>query len=93
MTRVSDLLLDAAELINLDGSDPWLVAGVDAGHASTSRAEVAQEADDFDDLAYLGKLLATVFVELVDRIRVLQGEPHAVIAPLLGHHSTMAGRQ
>ena len=55
------------------------------------RALVAQEADDFDDLAYLGKLLAAVFVELVDRIRVRQGEPHAVIAPRLGHHSTMAG--
>ena len=93
MTHVSDRLLDAAELIDLDGSDPWFVVGVDAGHASTSRAEIAQEADDLDDLAHLGKFVAAVFVELVDRIRVRQGEPHAVIAPLLGHHSTMAGRQ
>ena len=42
-------------------------------------------------LAYLGKRLAAAFVELVDRIGVLQGEPHAVVAPRLGHHSTMAG--
>ena len=85
-------LLNAAELVDLDGSDPGLgvEVGVNAGHASPSRA-VAQEADDFDDLAYLGKLLAEVFVELVDRIRVLQGEPHGVVAPRLGHKSTMAG--
>ena len=87
---MTDRLLDAAELIDLDGPDPGLEVGVDAGHASTSRA-VAQEANDFDDLANLGKLLAEVFVELVDRIRVLQGEPHAVIAACLGHNSTMAG--
>ena len=47
----------AAELTDLDGSDPGLKVGVNAGHASTSRA-VAQEADDFDDVAYLGKILA-----------------------------------
>ena len=56
-------LLSSAELINLDGSDPGLEleVGVNAGHASPSRA-VAQEADDLDDLAYLGKLLAAVLV-------------------------------
>ena len=53
--------------------------GVNADHASTSRA-FAQEADDFDDLAYVGKLLPRVLVELVDRIRVPQGEPHGVVA-------------
>ena len=84
--------LTAAELVDLDGSDPGLKVdvGLDAGDASTSRA-VAQEADDFDDLAYLGRLVAGVFVELVDRIRVLQGEPHVVVARRLGHKSTMAG--
>ena len=83
----------AAELVDLDGSDPGSFAGVDAAHASTSRALVAQEADDFEDLPYLGKLLAAVFVELVDRVRVLQGEPHAVNNPLASVTlSTMAGR-
>ena len=85
---MTDRLLTAAELIDLDGFDLGLEGGVDSGYASTSRA-VAQEADDFDDLAHLGKILATVFVELVDRIRVLQGEPHAVIARRLSHRSTM----
>jgi hypothetical protein len=102
---VTERLLTAAALIDdLGGADPGFVLGVstiggnnlevdiDAGHASTSRA-VAQEADDFDDLAYLGKLLAAVFVELVDRIRVLQGEPHGVVGPRRGHNWTMAGRR
>jgi hypothetical protein len=80
----------AAELTDLGGSDPGVEHGVNAGHASTSRA-FAQEADDFDHLAYVGKLHPRVLVELVDRIRVLQGEPHGVIAPRLGHKSTMAG--
>ena len=87
---MSERLLTAAELIDLVGSDPGLEEGVDACHASTSRA-VAQEADDFDDLVYLGKLRAAVFVELVDRIRVLQGEPHAVVVACVDHNSTMAG--
>ena len=57
-------LLTAAELIDLDGSDSGsLEVGADAGHASTSRA-VAQEADDFDDLAHLGKLLASATTPL-----------------------------
>ena len=86
----SDHLLTAADLTDLDGSDPGLEDGVDAGHSSTSRA-VAQEADDLDDVAYLGKLRAAVFVELVDRIRVLQGEPHAVVVACVDHNSTMAG--
>ena len=89
---MSERLLDATELVDLDGSDPALgvEVGVNAGHASPSRA-VAQEADDFDDLAYLGRLVAGVFVELVDRLRVLQGEPHGVIALRLDHNLTMAG--
>jgi hypothetical protein len=84
--------LTAAELADLDGCDPGLEARVDAGDASTTRAEVAQEADDVDDLSYLRERLAAVFVELVNRLQVLQGEAHAVIAPRLGHKSTMAGR-
>lgn len=101
---MTERLLTAAALIDdLGGSDPGFVPGVstiggnnlevdiDAGHASTSRA-VAQEADDFDDLAYLGKLLAAVLVELIDRIRVLQGEPHGVVVTRRGHNGTMAGR-
>ena len=84
---MTERLLTAAELIDLDGSDPGLAAAFNAGHASTSRP-VAQEADDIDDFAHLGKLLSCELVELIDRTRVLQGEPHAVVAP---HNSTMAG--
>jgi excisionase family DNA binding protein len=82
--RESEVPTAAAELIDLDSSDPGLEVGVYAGHASTSRA-VAQETDDLDDVAFVGELLASVLVELVDRIRVLQGEPHALIAPRVGH--------
>jgi hypothetical protein len=85
-------LLDAAKLIDLGGSDPGLEAGIDAGHTSTSRAEVAQEANDVNYLAYLRKPVAAVFVELVNGLRVRQGKPNAVITPRLGHGSTIAGR-
>jgi hypothetical protein len=88
---VTERLRIAAELVDLGGSDPGVEVGVDAGHASASRA-VAQEADDFDDLAYLRKLLAAVLVELIDGIRVLQGEPHGVVVTRRGHNWTMAGR-
>jgi hypothetical protein len=84
---VTERLSTSPELIDLDGSDPGLEVDVDAGHASTGRA-VAQEADDLDDLAYLGKLLTGVLVELVDRVRALQGEPYGEIAL---HNLTMAG--
>jgi hypothetical protein len=87
---VSQCLLTAGELIDLDGSDPGLEVGVYADHASTSRS-IAQEADDLDDVAFLGKLVTAVLVELVDHIRVLQGEPNAVVAPRFRHNSTMAG--
>jgi hypothetical protein len=83
-------LLAAAELIDLNGGDPGLKVGVNARHACTSRA-VAQEADHIDYLTYRGKLLAAVLVELVDGIRVLQGEPHAVIAPRLDHQRRYPG--
>ena len=78
--------------LDLVRSDPWpeVEVLVNVGHASTSRA-VAQEADHFDDLAYLGKVRAGVLVELVDRIRAPHGEPYAVVTPRLGHNSTMAG--
>ena len=71
-------------LIDLGRSDRGVEEVVNAGHASTSRATVAQEAHDFDYLAFLGKPHAGVLVEVVDRIRVLQGESHAVVAPRLG---------
>ena len=77
-----------AELGDLDGHDPGLglVVVVNASHSSTSRA-VAQEADDFDDLAYFGKIHAGVLVELVNRVRVLHREPDVVVTR---HASTMA---
>jgi hypothetical protein len=56
----------AAELTDLGGSDPGLEEGVNAGHASTSRA-FAQKTDDSDDLAYLGKLHSRVLVEHEDQ--------------------------
>ena len=78
----------AAELGDFDGHDPGLghVVLVNPSHSRTSRA-VAQEADDFDGLAYLGKIPAGVLVELVDRVRVLHGEPDVVVTR---HASTMA---
>jgi len=69
-----------SELTDLGSHDPGRDAGPNLGHTSTSRT-VAQEADDFDGLAYIGKILTGVLVELVDRIRVLQGERNAVEAP------------
>ena len=80
--------LTAAELADLDGHDPGLglVVVVNASHSGTSRA-VAQKADDFDDLAYLGKIHAGVLVELVNRVRVLHREPDVVVTR---HTSTMA---
>ena len=55
---MTERLLTTAELTDLDGSDdPGLEVGVNAGHASANLT-FAQEADDIDDLAYLGKLLA-----------------------------------
>ena len=89
---MSERILTAAELMDLDGGDPGLEAAIDVRHASMSWAEVAQEADDVDDLADLGKLLPAVFVELVDGPRRHQGEPHSVISARLGHSLTMAGR-
>jgi len=88
---VSERLLTSAELIDLHGSDSGLNSGIDAGHESTCRAKVAQEAHDVDDLADLRKPLAAVFVEVIDRTRTLQGESHAVVAPCIGHNWTMAG--
>ena len=88
---MSERLVTAAELADLDGGDPGLETSVDADDASTTRAEVAQEADDIDDLADLRKRLAAVLVELVNRLRVLHREANGVIAPRVGHQSTMAG--
>src|SRR5262249_31180090 len=87
--KVTDRLLTAAELIDLNGGDPGLKVSVNGSYACASRA-VAQEANHIDYLTYRRKLLAAVFVELVDRIRVLQREPHAVIAPRLGHEHLAA---
>ena len=50
-------------------------------HESSGRAGSARPRC----VAVVGELLAAVFVELVDRIRVLQREPHAVIALRVGH--------
>jgi hypothetical protein len=54
---VSQRLLTAGELVDLDGSDPGLEVRVDAGHARTSRS-IAQEADDLDDVSFVGEFRA-----------------------------------
>jgi hypothetical protein len=87
---VSDRLLTVVALADLRGLDLRVQTGSDAGDAS-SKHTTAEEAHDGDDVAHLGKLLATVLVEQVDpirRVRRDQGHPER---PHLAHMLTMAG--
>jgi len=82
---------NVSSLTDLDCGDLWGVVGVDPSHASTDYAPT-EEAHDADDLAFLGEMLAYVFVELVDGVRWLfRGECDAV-RPRLRHNRTMAAR-
>jgi hypothetical protein len=80
-----------SELADLRGGDLRVGAVVDARHTSTNHAP-ANEADDVDDLANPGQLLAAVLVEDVYRTRRVLRDERDIEGPL-SHDGTMAARR
>jgi hypothetical protein len=87
---VSERLLTAAELVDLSGGDLRVGTAVDARHTSMNHA-AANEADDVDDLANPGQLLAAVLVEDVDVTRHVVRDERDAEGLRLRHNETMAG--
>ena len=90
--RLTDRLVSASALVDLRGFDLRRVGvDVDPVYTSTNDAS-AEEAHDVDDLAFLGKPLAAVLVEHVNRVRRILRDERNVEGPGLGHRRTMAGK-
>jgi hypothetical protein len=86
---VSDCVLAAADLVDLRRGDRWVGRVVDVGHTSTNHT-AANEAHDADDLANPGQVLTVVFVEHVDRTRLVLRDKRYVERLRLSHNGTMA---